>query len=66
MMDRYRTPRPRPGVPPHLSRPGEPPNMTWPAAVRRLWLDGWERGYWVGYYRALYERRELDRAERVA
>jgi hypothetical protein len=53
-------------TPPHLSRPGDPPGPLWPAATRRLWLDGWEQGYLDGYARAQYERAELDAAERAA
>lgn len=52
--------------PPWDARLGDRPTMLFPAAVRRLWLDGWEQGYLDGYQRAQEERRALDDAGRAA
>ena len=52
--------------PPHLSKPGDPPNMLWPPAIRRLWLDGWCAGYWVGHAHGILEGRATFAARDAA
>jgi len=45
--------------PPWDSRFGARPNVLFPPAIRALWLDGWQQGYWDGYERAHAEYAAL-------